>query len=135
MDGFPKHWRRFFSCSLFCSLEFELVTDGDLLTVMLRMAEGMRLGLTKVTKARGTGTGLVFGSVWVRAAALLGNGQADIAADFSWRLQLCEVFQARRVLVKAGRHVHACCDELNKLMIASSRVFFLFMMVKEALVW
>ena len=105
----------------YCSLPFELVTDGDLLVLIRRMLDLRGRDTVCITKVKGhADEGMVMGCR-VRELDTLGNNTADEAADFGRRRVGPAVVDARRNLSGVcGRWCPAIID-LHRLFIAISR--------------
>ena len=100
---------------------FELVKDGDLLSLIERMLLLRGLTTTRVTKVKGhADEGMVLDG-WVREVDKLGNDAADEAADFGRRRIGNAVIDARRNLSGVCGRWYPVILDLHLFFIAISR--------------
>ena len=101
---------------------FELLVDGDLLSLVKMLVLARGAGTTDVSKVKGhADEGLVW-SGRVREADKIGNDMADEAADFGRRRVGADVMDARREFAGACRIWYPVIRDLHRFFIAIARV-------------
>ena len=99
-----------------------LVKGGDLLGAIHSMLCLRGIDTVKVSKVKGHATQAMVDNGDVRLEDLIGNDGADTATDLGSVRQQDYVITARRALLRAWRHWHPIMLELQRFMVAISRI-------------
>ena len=99
-----------------------LVKDGDLLATIHSLLRLRGFDTVQVSKVKGHATRAMVDSGDVRLEDLVGNNGADAAADLGRLRQNDEVITARRDLLRVRRFWYPIILDLQKFMVAISRI-------------
>ena len=99
-----------------------LVKDGDLLATIHSMLCFRGMDTVKVSKVKGHATQAMVDNGDVRIEDLVGNNDADAAADLGRLRQEDDVIIARRDFLRARRYWYTIILDLHKFMVAISRI-------------